>query len=69
MTILFDGCDNEVDLLLGQELGAKADVCCLLREVDNGEVCADGKDTCDETPEASLVLIVTMTRKMLTLTA
>lgn len=60
MTILFDGCDNEVNLFLVQELRAEADMCCLLREVDNGEVCADSKDTCDKTPEALLVMIVTL---------
>jgi hypothetical protein len=59
-----EGCKGpylEVGFLLGQELGTEADVCCLLREVDNGEVCADGKNASDETPEASLVSIVTMT--------
>ena len=60
MTILFDGCDDEVNLFLVQELGAEADMCCLLREVDNGEVCADSKNTGDETPEASLVKIITI---------
>jgi hypothetical protein len=50
MTILFDGCDDEVNLLLSQELGAETNVCRLLGEVDNGEVCADGEDTGDETP-------------------
>jgi len=69
MTILFDGCDDEVNLLLIQELGAEADMCCLLREVDNGEVCADGKDTGDETSEALLVTIVTVANEATVLTA
>lgn len=59
MAILFDGCDDKVNLLLRQELRAEADVCCLLREVDNGEVCADSEDAGDETSGASLVTIVT----------
>lgn len=69
MTVLLDGCDDEVNLLLVQELGAEADVCCLFREVDNGEVCADGKDAGDEASEVLLVTIVTDSNEPTVLTA
>lgn len=54
MAVLLNCSNDKVDFLLVEELGSKRDVGSLLGEVDNGEVCTDGKEAGDETPEASL---------------